>query len=79
MGTESGPARLQYSNGPFYFQDPDLTEPFWLSRWVIWIHEDAPGDSRRSIEVSTRSMLRLADLVNDARGRASVPNLESSR
>lgn len=33
---------FQYSNGPFYFQDPDLTEPFWLSRWVIWVHQDAP-------------------------------------
>lgn len=33
---------FQYTNGPFYFQDPDLTEPFWLSRWVIWVHKDAP-------------------------------------
>lgn len=33
---------FQYTNGPFYFQDPDLTEPFWLSRWVIWVHRDAP-------------------------------------
>jgi hypothetical protein len=22
--------------------DPDLTEPFWMSRWVIWIHKQAP-------------------------------------
>ena len=21
--------------GPFYFRDPDLTEPFLLSRWVL--------------------------------------------
>lgn len=33
---------FQYTNGPFYFQDPDLTEPFWLSRWVIWVHKEAP-------------------------------------
>ena len=33
---------FQYTNGPFYFMDPDLTEPFWLSRWVIWVHKDAP-------------------------------------
>ncbi len=33
---------FQYENGPFYFQDPDLTEPFWLSRWVILVHRDAP-------------------------------------
>ncbi|MEZ6188746.1 MAG: hypothetical protein R3F62_27555 [Planctomycetota bacterium] len=55
--SESGPARLQYSNGPFYFQDPDLTEPFWLSRWVIWIHEDAP------VEVVQKNMGRKGILV----------------
>jgi len=55
--SESGPARLQYTNGPFYFQDPDLTEPFWLSRWVIWIHEDAP------VEVVQKNMGRKGILV----------------
>ncbi|MBX3467659.1 MAG: hypothetical protein KF878_12310 [Planctomycetes bacterium] len=33
---------FQYTNGPFYFQDPELTEPFWLSRWVLFVHQDAP-------------------------------------
>ena len=37
-----GAAGFQYSNGPFYFMDPGLAEPFWLSRWVLLIHEDAP-------------------------------------
>lgn len=40
--SERGAPGFQYTNGPFYFQDPDLTEPFWLSRWVIWLHKDAP-------------------------------------
>jgi len=35
---------VQYTNGPWYFMDPELTEPFWFSRWVIWIHEDAAVD-----------------------------------
>ena len=41
---ERTPAAVQYSNGPFYFMDPDLSEPFWLSRWVVWVHRDAPID-----------------------------------
>lgn len=40
--TERESAVFQYENGPFYFMDPDLTEPFWLSRWVILVHRDAP-------------------------------------
>ncbi|MCA8922694.1 MAG: hypothetical protein KDD82_12850, partial [Planctomycetes bacterium] len=59
--SESGPARLQYSNGPFYFQDPDLIEPFWLSRWVIWIHDDAP------VEVVQKNMRRPGILVRRER------------
>ncbi|RMG18918.1 MAG: hypothetical protein D6731_00920 [Planctomycetota bacterium] len=40
--TRSGPASFPFHSGPFYFQDPDLTEPFWLSRWVLIVHKDAP-------------------------------------
>lgn len=39
---ERGAPDFQYTNGPFYFQDPDLREPFWLSRWVLIVHQDAP-------------------------------------
>lgn len=34
------------------------------------ISEDTPGDSRRSIEVSTRAMTRLAELVDEAKAEA---------
>lgn len=43
---------FQYTNGPFYFQDPDLREPFWLSRWVLIVHQDAP------VEVVERNLDR---------------------
>jgi len=72
--SESGFGRSRSASSPRLRSHEDMYVEFTRR-----IHEDAPGDSRRSIEVSTRSMLRLADLVNDARGRASVPNLESSR
>jgi tetratricopeptide (TPR) repeat protein len=49
---ERGPAPLQLSDGPFFFQDPDLSEPFWFSRWVIMVHRDAP------VELIERNMDR---------------------
>lgn len=47
-----GPAGFQFENGPFYFMDPDLEEPFWLSRWVLIIHEKAP------VEIIERNLNR---------------------
>ena len=49
---EAGASRFQLTGGPFYFQDPDLTEPFWLSRWIMLIHKDAP------VRVVERNMKR---------------------
>lgn len=47
-----GPAGFQFENGPFYFMDPDLEEPFWLSRWVVIVHEKAP------VEIVERNLNR---------------------
>jgi len=47
-----GPSGFQFENGPFYFMDPDLEEPFWLSRWVLIIHEKAP------VEIIQRNLNR---------------------
>jgi hypothetical protein len=47
-----GPAGFQFENGPFYFMDPDLQEPFWLSRWVVIVHEKAP------VEIIERNLNR---------------------
>lgn len=47
-----GPAGFQFENGPFYFMDPDLQEPFWLSRWVVIVHEKAP------VEIVERNLNR---------------------
>ncbi|MGE0709526.1 MAG: tetratricopeptide repeat protein [Planctomycetota bacterium] len=46
------PAGFQYSNGPFYFMDPDQQEPFWISRWVLLVHKDAP------VQIIERNMRR---------------------
>jgi tetratricopeptide (TPR) repeat protein len=32
---EHGPRDFQYTNGPWYFRDPDLEQPFVHSRWVV--------------------------------------------
>jgi hypothetical protein len=37
---EHGPPELQYTNGPWYLQDPELQEPFVHSRWVVIAPKD---------------------------------------
>ncbi|MBL4847025.1 MAG: hypothetical protein JKY65_16010, partial [Planctomycetes bacterium] len=46
------PAAFQFESGPFYFMDPQLQEPFWLSRWILIIHEKAP------VEIVRRNLNR---------------------
>ncbi len=37
---EHGPKELQYTNGPWYLQDPELREPFVHSRWIVIAPKD---------------------------------------
>ena len=37
---EHGAPELQYTNGPWYLQDPELAEPFVHSRWIVIAPKD---------------------------------------
>ncbi|MEZ0228243.1 MAG: hypothetical protein ACAI25_06435 [Planctomycetota bacterium] len=37
---EHGPKEFQYTNGPWYLQDPELREPFVHSRWIVIAPKD---------------------------------------
>lgn len=39
---EAGPPAFQYDSGPFYFQDPNFSEPFVISRFVVIVDKGFP-------------------------------------
>ena len=66
---EHGPPELQYTNGPWYLQDPELREPFVHSRWIVIAPKDIPSSYHLSVVVD--DAYQGVNLV--ARGEVLLP------